>query len=195
MYLSSSFSILFIFSKKLALGFIDLFYFLNPYSFPLWSLFLLLTLGFLCSFSNSFRWQIKLFEFFFFFFKKAYSIVNFPLKTAFAASDLIASIRLCFHCCLSQGIFWFLWFHCWPAGFLIICLVFTCPFFSFCGWFLISWRSFLQIWLKKRCSASFHLVFCENCSPCRCIIDVFVGVGELHIFLFCHLDPPPLSTS
>ena len=127
MYLSSNFSILFIFSKKLALGFINLFYFLNLYSFLLWYLFLLLTLGFLCSFSNSFRWQIKLFEFFFFFPRRPILLWTSLLKLLLLHP--IASIRLCLHCCLSQGIFWFLWFHCWPAGFLIICLVSTCPFF------------------------------------------------------------------
>ena len=41
-----------------------------------------------------------------------------------------------------------------------------------------------------RSSASFQLVFCENCSTCRCIFDVFVGEGELRVLLLCHLDLP-----
>ena len=35
----------------------------------------------------------------------------------------------------------------------------------------------------------FLLVFCENCSMCRHIFDVFVGRSELYILLLCHLDP------
>lgn len=40
-----------------------------------------------------------------------------------------------------------------------------------------------------RYSASIQQVFCENCSTCRCIFDVFVGGSELHILLLCHLNP------
>ena len=38
----------------------------------------------------------------------------------------------------------------------------------------VIWRSFLQLWLCKRSSASFQLVFYVNFSACRCIFDVFV---------------------
>ena len=46
-----------------------------------------------------------------------------------------------------------------------------------------------------RSSASTQKVFCENCPTCRCIFDVFVGGGELHVLLFCHLDPASLLVS
>ena len=59
--------------------------------------------------------------------------------------------------------------------------------------YLVIWRSFLQLWCY-RSSAGLQLVFHKNCSTCRCIFDVFVGRGELHILLFCGLDPPPLSS-
>ena len=47
--------------------------------------FLLLTLGFVCSsFSSSFRWRIRWFiSTFFFSLKKAYIIMNFPLRSCF----------------------------------------------------------------------------------------------------------------
>ena len=50
-------------------------------------------------------------------------------------------------------------------------------------------QSFLQPWLYGN-SAGFQLVFQENHSTCRCIFDMFVKGDELHILLFCHLDPP-----
>ena len=37
-------------------------------------------------------------------------------------------------------------------------------------------------------------MYSENCSNCRCILDVFVGRGELHVLLLCHLDSSPWST-
>lgn len=49
-------------------------------------------------------------------------------------------------------------------------------------------EAFVQVWVYKNSSASFQLVFCENCSTCRCVFDVFVGRDEL---LLCHLDHPP----
>lgn len=52
-----------------------------------------------------------------------------------------------------------------------------------------TWQSFLQPWLYGN-STSFQLVFQENHSTCRCIFDMFIAGGELHILLFCHLDPP-----
>ena len=41
--------------------------------------------------------------------------------------------------------------------------------------------------------ASFELVFHES-STCRCIFDVFVGRGEVHILLLHHLDLPSLKS-
>lgn len=41
-------------------------------------------------------------------------------------------------------------------------------------------------------SAYFQLVFCENCSKCRFVFDVFVGGVELYIPLLHHLDLPRL---
>ena len=32
---------------------------------------------------------------------------------------------------------------------------------------------------------------CVNRSTCRCIFNIFVGEGELHILLLHHLDPAP----
>lgn len=60
--------------------------------------------------------------------------------------------------------------------------------------YLVIWRSFLQLWCNRGSSASFKLVFHKNFSTCRCIFDVFVGRGELHILLFCELHTPPLSS-
>ena len=51
--------------------------------------------------------------------------------------------------------------------------------------------SFLQPWLCRSPSASFQLVFSENCSTCRCTFDVFVEGGEFHILLLHHLDKSP----
>lgn len=72
---------------------------------------------------------------------------------------------------------------------------FTDPFQvpSWCLVLLLSysvlWGSFLQLWLWKRPSASFWLVFYENCSTCRRIFAVSVGGGgELYVFPPHHLD-------
>ena len=46
--------------------------------------------------------------------------------------------------------------------------------------YLVLWGSFLQDLLWKRSSASFQLIFCENCSTCGFICDVFVGSGGPH---------------
>lgn len=56
--------------------------------------------------------------------------------------------------------------------------------------YLATWRSFLKLWLHRN-SVSFQLVFQENCSIQRCIFDMFMGVRELHVFLFHCLDPLP----
>ena len=75
--------------KEQTLGFIDIFsIFLNLYFVYLLSdlcyLLLLLNVGFVCSFSNSFRWWIRLFILYFSCFLKN-ACVNFPLRIAFAA--------------------------------------------------------------------------------------------------------------
>lgn len=41
--------------------------------------------------------------------------------------------------------------------------------------------------LYRSSSASFWLVFSENCSTCRCSFGVFTEGDELHILLLCHL--------
>ena len=48
--------------------------------------------------------------------------------------------------------------------------------------------SFLQPWLDRNLSASFQLVFNENCSTCKCTFDMFDGEGEFHILLPHHHD-------
>ena len=47
--------------------------------------------------------------------------------------------------------------------------------------------SFLQPWLYRSPPASFQFVFSENCSTCRCILDMFMGGCEVHVLLLCHL--------
>lgn len=53
--------------------------------------------------------------------------------------------------------------------------------------------SFLQTLLYRSLSDSFQLVFNENCSTCRCISDLFMEGGELHIFSLQHHDPNSLK--
>ena len=67
----------------------------------------LLTLGFVCfSFSNSFRWWVRLLIWdFSCFLKKICITMNFPLRTVFSSSQRF--LYLCVHCHLSQGIFKF----------------------------------------------------------------------------------------
>lgn len=48
---------------------------------------------------------------------------------------------------------------------------------------------FLPFWLYGS-SASFQLVFHENCSIYRCLFDVFVWVDEFHVLLLYHLTLP-----
>ena len=44
-------------------------------------------------------------------------------------------------------------------------------------------------WLNWSLSASFQLVFSENCSTCGCIFEVFMGVVVSSVFLLlCHCD-------
>ena len=52
---------------------------------------------------------------------------------------------------------------------------------------------FLQPCLYRCPSASFWLVFSENCSTGRCNFHVFIGRDELHILLFGHLHLQPLN--
>lgn len=63
--------------------------------------------------------------------------------------------------------------------------------FFFSSSYLIMCGFFLQPWLYRSPSASFQLVFSENCSTCRCSFDVFVEGGEFHILLLHHLDKSP----
>ena len=58
------------------------------------------------------------------------------------------------------------------------------PFFPH---YLVMWKSYLQFFVYRSSFASFQLVFHENCPTCRCIFDVLVGRGELHVLLLCHL--------
>ena len=52
----------------------------------------------------------------------------------------------------------------------------------------VMWWSFLQCWFYEILSVQW--VFCENRSTCRCIFDVFVGEGELHVLLLHRLGLP-----
>ena len=85
--LARGLSIFFIFSKNQLLVFIDFFYcFLNLYFIDFLLIFmisfLLLTLGFVCSFSNSFRcWVVNLR--FFFFFEEGLYCYEFPSEHCF----------------------------------------------------------------------------------------------------------------
>ena len=83
--------------------------------------FLLLILNFGCYFTNSFMWWVRLFIWDFpYFLKKACFAMNFPLRTAFAASHRFNMVH--FHCHLPQGIFKFLlWFTIDPLAFLVAC--------------------------------------------------------------------------
>ena len=59
----------------------------------------------------------------------------------------------------------------------------------------ITCTSLLQSVLYRSPSAIFQLVFNEDCSTCKYIFDVFLGVGELHIVLLHHLDLSPPHTT
>ena len=81
--------ILFTIKKKKTLGFINFLISILFISSLIFIIsFLLLTLSFFCSsFSNSFRWQVRLFIWdFSCFLRKACITVNFPLSTVFVAS-------------------------------------------------------------------------------------------------------------
>lgn len=55
--------------------------------------------------------------------------------------------------------------------------------------YLIPCRSFFQLWLYRVLSFSFQLVFCENCSAYKCILDLFMEGGEAYILLLCLHNP------
>ena len=59
--------------------------------------------------------------------------------------------------------------------------------------YLDSWRSVLQLWLyRRRSSARFQTVFCENGPTCRFIVGVLVGGGEPHTPQVHHPSDPCL---
>ena len=96
-------SILFLLSKNqllvLLIFFLLIFlYFCVSVLFTLW--FFLLNLGFVYFsfflFLDSFKWYVRLRFFFFFLLRKACVAINFPLRTAFAASHRY--FYGCFHC-------------------------------------------------------------------------------------------------
>ena len=123
--------------------FLDLYfiYFLSDFI----SSFILLTLGFVCSFfPNSFRCQVRLFEIFLLSWERPVW-----LWTSLLELFLLHPIdfrKLCFHFLLSWGIFWFpLWFPCLFSGLLFSVHVFILfPFFLL---WLIS--SFILLWSEK----------------------------------------------
>ena len=63
-------------------------------------------------------------------------------------------------------------------------------FFFFLLSYPLTWR-IPHPFGSLRSSASVQSMFCENRSTCRCIFDVLVGEGELHVLLLHHLDPIP----
>ena len=105
--------------------------------------FLLLTLHFVCfSFSSSFRCKVRMFIWDFSSFLRWDCIdINFPLRTAFAASHRfwVVVFSLSF---VSRYFLFPLWFLQWSLGYLVTyCLTSTCLcFLRFlpCNWFLIS---------------------------------------------------------
>lgn len=79
----------------------------------------------------------------------------------------------------------------WSAGPILIS--FSLSFFSFLYPLilpnLISFLAFQMSEVFCQCSVIFHV----NRSTHRCILNVFVGGGELHILLLCHFDPIPYN--
>ena len=51
---------------------------------------------------------------------------------------------------------------------------------------------FLTVLVIQTISANFQLVFNENCSMFRCILDVYVAGDEFHILLLHHPDLLPI---
>ena len=76
-----------------------------------------------------------------------------------------------------------LFFHCFSvcSSHLVISIILSSK--------SLTQSSFLLTWLYSSSSARFQLVFCENCSTYRSYFSVFMGRGELHIFLLYHLIP------
>ena len=136
MSLAKGLSILFIFSKNhllVSLIFAFIFFISIPFTSALVFMiyFLLLTLGFVCSsFSSCFWWKVRLFIWeFSCFLRYDCTAINFPFRTAFAASHKFESS--CFCCLLFLGTFWFpLWFLKWSLGYLVAyCLASMCLYF------------------------------------------------------------------
>ena len=84
------------------------------------------------------------------------------------------------------------WFsnHLWGLIFLVLDTRYGVPNIFFWG-FSLGWRSqsdcfsSLPTWFCMDLSYSLGCtsLFCEDCSTCRCISDMFMVVGELHILL------------
>ena len=62
----------------------------------------------------------------------------------------------------------------WNANYILLPLFFFFPFFS--SSYPVMWGFFLRC---LRSSASVQQVLCVNCSTCRCILDVLVGISEI----------------
>lgn len=57
--------------------------------------------------------------------------------------------------------------------------------------YLVTWRSFLQLWFCRQSSDHFQLVFCESCI---CIFDVFRGeVSSISSYSTILISPQPYS--
>ena len=73
-----------------------------------------------------------------------------------------------------------------PPGLLAPFLI---PFLFFFLWSYLVVRGFF--FYPFRCpesSTNVQKVLCENCSICRCILDVIVRRDKFWVLLFCHLD-------
>ena len=69
---------------------------------------------------------------------------------------------------------------------VLLPLLFFFPSFFHPTWFC---RDLSCPFRCPRSSASVQLVFCENCSICRCSLDAFAERDELHVLLLlCHLS-------
>ena len=144
MSLANGLSILFIFSNSqlfVLLIFAIVFFVSIPFISALIFMisFLLLSLGFFCSFSNCFRFKVSLFISNVSCFLRYDCIaINFPFWTAFAASHRfwLVVFSLSF---VSTYFLLHLWFIQWSLGYLVVyCLASMCLYFFPYNWFLIS---------------------------------------------------------